>query len=598
MIPEFYFNSHDEICKDPFGAVPKGREIIFSVKLSEDYDVILKIFRENPNGEKNYSLIKMENLAGLRKATYTPEETGLYFYHFEVIKDNEKFYFGNSHDSKGGLAINYDKEYELRPFQITVHNYLRKSPSWYKEGIFYQIFPDRFFNGNEDGRIDGIKPNSFIYGSWYDTPYYVRNEKGGIERWDFKGGNLEGIRKKIPYLKEMGITGIYLNPIFLARSNHRYDTGDYHKIDPMVGTEESFIKLCEELKENGIRVILDGVFNHTGSDSIYFNSVNSYDSIGAFNSIQSKYYNWFSFKNYPTEYECWWGVTDLPNINEDDESYKDFILNDKDGVIPYWIRRGASGWRLDVADELPDSFIKGIRESMEKESFSQDESDVVLIGEVWEDASNKIAYSKRREYFMGDELHGVMNYPLKDSIIQYLRGEINAETIYRNLISLMENYPEEAWFSSLNSLSTHDTRRIRTELNHIDLEKLAIKTLFTMPGVPCIYYGDEAGLFGERDPYNRAAFPWGRESQKHMTFYKEAIDLRKSSEVFTKGSFRPFFSKNVFGYVRYLDNKYKIILINRDNFRVELNIKIKVEGKDFLIHEFLEPLSFKVQDAI
>lgn len=605
MVEEFYFNSHDTASKEPFGAVLPGREITFKVRLRANTNprVFLRVFKEEAEDTdityqgENYT-IEMIRDGNQYKGSFTPTKIGLYFYYFIVEDEARRLFYGNSHDSKGGLSIYYERDYELRPFQITCHNYRKKAPSWYKEAIFYQIFPDRFCNGNEEGKVDGIKENSFIYGSWYDLPYYVRNERGAIERWDFKGGNLKGIRSKIGYLKEMGITGIYLNPIFLARSNHRYDTGDYHKIDPMVGTLEEFVSLLEELRENGIRVILDGVFNHTGADSIYFNKENTYPSLGAYQSKDSPYYNWYNFKNYPGEYECWWGVTDLPNVNEESESYRDFILNKDKGVISYWIKKGIAGWRLDVADELPDSFIKGIRTTMEEMETDEDESSLILIGEVWEDASNKIAYSKRRKYFLGEELHGVMNYPFKDALIAYLNHSIRAEDIYRQLMSLLENYPKEAFYSSLNSLSTHDTRRIRTELNNLALEKTAAFTLLTMPGVPCIYYGDEAGLYGERDPYNRASYPWGRESLDHLKIYREAINVRRRDRVYIDGLFIPFFQGTIFGFIRYYEDSKvgKAVVLNREPYKQVLNIKVKAYDRYFTIIENIDGEAIKIID--
>ncbi len=632
MISDFYYNSHDPSCKDPFGAVTEGTKISFCVKAEDPsspreegspydreegspYDqkegspssrVIMKYFRESEGNEDIKSLILTKE-GNEYRGTLTLDKTGLWFYWFEVLDGDRVRYFGNSQDSLGGLAIEYGNVYEIRHFQITCHSFIKKSPAWYKNAIFYQIFPDRFYNGNEDGCVDNPKPGSFLYGSWYDEPYYIRNSAGGIDHWDFMGGNFKGIRKKIPYLKDLGITGIYLNPIFEARSCHRYDTGDYMKTDPMLGTEEEFRELCEELKENGIRIMLDGVFNHTGADSIYFNALSNYDSIGAANSKDSPYYSWYRFKNYPFIYDCWWGVTDLPNVNEEDPSYRNFITG-KDGVIKKWIEAGASGWRLDVADELPDDFIRDIRKSMEEMTPSsgstqnEDESEYVLIGEVWEDASNKIAYSKRREYLYGNELHGVMNYPFKDTLIRYLRGEISAEYIYRVYMSLYENYPPEAFYSSLNSLSTHDTRRIATELGGPEKVRMACAALFFSPGVPCIYYGDEAGLKGQRDPYNRAGFPWGREDIEYMQMYREMTRLRKENEVLTGGSYRPFFMDGLFGILRYGEEKgamalvlnpsdeEKFIDIQVHTHVVNRNYRIKedIPGRNYTIIEFTE----------
>lgn len=567
-----YFNSHDETCRSPFGAVTPGTPIRLTIDTGSIGNVTCYLnYYHEVSGRKNIQTLLMDSQGGRHSATLVPGQSGLYFYWFSVSVNGRTIFYGNSHDALGGLAVAYDHEYSMRPFQITVHEYTRPAPAWYKNAIFYQIFPDRFFNGNEDGHISNPKPGSFLYADWYDSPVYFKNQKGEIERWEFSGGNLAGIRKKIDYLKSLGITGIYLNPVFEARSNHRYDTGDYHKVDPMLGTNEEFSELMSELSDHGIGVILDGVFNHTGSDSRYFNARGTYDTLGAAQSPASPYRDWYMFRNYPSSYECWWGVTDLPNVDENQPSYQHFIMNEKDGVVPYWLRHGALGWRLDVADELPDFFIRGIRESMDQ---LENAEDLILIGEVWEDASNKIAYSARREYLLGNELHGVMNYPFKDAIIKFLTRQIRAEDIYRMLMSLKENYPREAFYANLNSLGTHDTRRIRTEFNSNALLRMGVHMLMTLPGVPCIYYGDEAGLTGERDPYNRATYPWGREDQAVMAMYQSAIELRRSDTVFTTGDFFPFFQGDLFGYLRTEGHNIHLMAFNPTDHTIEADLRL------------------------
>lgn len=589
-LSNIYYNSHDIASKNPFGAVTPGQKINFCFKMDDDSkaDVYFNYYLEGEESRKIYTKLMVNN-QGKYTVELVPDKKGLWFYWFSISINGSSYYYGNSHDALGGLAIPYDSENILRPFQITVHQFIKPSPDWYKDAIFYQIFPDRFFNASPDGSVKGSRPGAYYWGDWYDKPMYIKSPKGEIVRWDFAGGNLEGIIQKTDYLKQLGITGLYLNPIFKARSNHRYDTGDYHKIDPMLGDEDKFKELCSKLEENNINVILDGVFNHTGADSIYFNAFNTYDSVGAHNSQSSPYYDWYSFKQYLETYDCWWGVTDLPNVNEGSESYQKFILNNDTGVVPFWVRMGAKGWRLDVADEMPDEFIKGIRKSMDESG----EEDLVLIGEVWEDASNKIAYSKRREYLMGEELNGVMNYPFKDSIINYLKGNIRAEDIYRNMMSIKENYPKEAFYSNFNSLSTHDTKRIRTELPDSRILKCAVGMLMTLPGVPCIYYGDEAGLEGERDPYNRGTYPWNREDMEIMEIYKEMIAIRKSSKAFTEGEFYPMFLGDVFAYRRNNNGESYIVIVNPNNGEREINISIGESKSNF--YKKVPPYSFTVE---
>ncbi len=195
--------------------------------------------------------------------------------------------------------------------------------------MVYQIFPDRFNNGNPHGEIQGRKKDSFIYATKEDSPYYIKDGHGDIARWDFFGGNFEGIRQKIPYLKDLGVTAIYLNSIFQASSNHRYDTQDFMKIDPMLGTEEDFKNLIKDLHKNRIALILDGVFNHVGADSKYF--------LSAVTDKTGPYYSWFNFINYPTKYQSWWGVTTLPEVNKNNADYQNFICG-PDGVLAKWTR--------------------------------------------------------------------------------------------------------------------------------------------------------------------------------------------------------------------------------------------------------------------
>lgn len=381
----------------------------------------------------------------------------------------------------------------------------------------------------------------------------------------------------------MGITVLYINPIFEAASNHRYDTGDYEKIDPLLGNEDDFKLFCREAKNHGIRIILDGVFNHTGCDSKYFNKYGNYDSNGAWQGDNSPYREWFSFKEDGT-YDCWWGVDDLPSVVEQTESYKKYIYDDEDSVVRKWLRMGASGWRLDVADELPDDFIAGIKSAMIKENGD----DALLLGEVWEDASNKISYSELRKYFLGDELDGVMNYPFRDGILAYLTGKMSAESLCEILYSLYENYPEENFYASLNLIGSHDRMRVVTKLggapdsytmsdedkknfrlsqDNFNLAKgrmwIAALLQMTMPGVPCIYYGDEAGMQGYEDPYNRGTFPWDNVDSDMFTMYQNAIRLRKTLDVFTDGDFKPLsFGSEVFGFVRETESEKAVVLVN------------------------------------
>ena len=384
------------------------------------------------------------------------------------------------------------------------------------------------------------------------------DERGEIRNCDFFGGNLAGIEEKLDYLQSLGVSTLYLCPIFEADSNHRYNTGDYDKIDPMLGTESDFRRLCAKARERGIRVMLDGVFNHTGNNSRYFNAYDAYPSLGAAQSWESPYISWYTFREWPVSYESWWGIHTLPAVNENDPGYINFIVEGKDSVIRRWLRAGASGWRRDVADELPDEFIEQLRAAVE-----ETDPDAMVIGEVWEDASNKIAYSVRRKHVLGGHCDGVMNYPVRNGILGFLLGEDGSwfrETVERQ----RQNYPHWAFHSGMNSLGTHDTPRILTllgegsdrkgdtsrdwrcahRLSHdqralaVARLKLGSLLLYALPGSPTVYYGDEAGMEGAADPFNRRTYPWGHENQALLAWFRRLGQLRKDRASLRRGELR------------------------------------------------------------
>ena len=361
---------------------------------------------------------------------------------------------------------------------------------------------------------------------------------------DFFGGNLNGIREKLPYLHGLGVEILYLNPIFMAFSNHRYDTYDYKRVDPMLGTEADFTALCEAAHVLGMKIVLDGVFSHVGSRSPYFQS--------AISNPDSPYRDWFQFKHYPDVYESWWGITTLPCVDKMNESYIRYIIEDEDSVLAHWLRLGADGFRLDVVDELPDAFVERLRRRLREL-----DPEAILIGEVWEDASNKIAYNVRRRYFTGRQLDSVMNYPWQKAILRYVRGEDGGEALGERIMTIAENYPPDVLSAVMNILSTHDTARALTALidptdadraelakRHMDeltreralqLLRMAAFLQFTLPGAPCIYYGDEAGMDGYRDPFNRRCFPWGQENEPLQAFYASLARLKKESPALRRG---------------------------------------------------------------
>ncbi|WP_250672896.1 glycoside hydrolase family 13 protein [Paraclostridium ghonii] len=553
------YNSWSESYKKPFGALELGEKLSLNIQATENVNQVYLMIEKDETDIEEIQMKKSENNVFIIDK-YEFEKEDIYFYFFKVIENvngnmESKYYGKNNAD---GMCREYYELESINKYQLTISK-KNKSPQWFKEGVLYHIFVDRF---NRTGKVNNPKKNSFIYANWEDTPMYIKNRENEVIRWDFHGGNLKGIINKLSYLKSLGVSIIYLSPIFESQSNHKYDTADYKSIDPMFGDEEIFKDLIKEANKKGINIILDGVFSHTGDDSIYFNKYGNYDSIGAYQSKDSPYFSWYNFENFPKKYDCWWGIKALPNVNETESSYMNYIIKDKDSVINKWMSYGVKGWRLDVADELPSKFIEEVR----KESLKVDKASVV-VGEVWEDASNKISYNERRKYLLGDQLNGVTGYLFKDIVVGFLNGKLNSKDVYNSLMTIKENYPKESFKSNLNILGTHDTRRILTELNEDkELLKLAVAMQMTFEGVPYIYYGDEAGLLGESDPDNRRTYPWKNEDKDILNFYKNIIKDRNKSKVLTCGETKLLELENpdVFGYVRYIEGEDDIlVLINR-----------------------------------
>ena len=549
-----YFNPTNKDCKTIVGGVKLNDSFtitVFSLNHAVDGKKLQIYPPKNewlccPNKEMYFLFSKDGEEKEWKQMTITPygwqislkiNEIGLYYYSF-FLQDSG--YIVCNENGIGELS-----SFLSREFALTVSMQSYHTPDWFKGGIMYQIFPDRF---NNVGPMPDIKGRIQRL-DWGGTPSYKPNALGKVLNNDFFGGNLKGIQEKLPYLKELGVTVIYLNPIFEAASNHRYDTSDYKQIDPFLGSKADFKKLVDTAKTFGISIILDGVFNHTGDDSVYFNKYGHYDSIGAYQSKDSPYASWYNFKEFPDKYSSWWGIDILPEVNENSKEYQEFIFGEN-GVLKEWLRYGIGGYRLDVADELPDFFLKMLRNSVKTEN-----PDAIIIGEVWEDASEKIAYSKRREYLLGDELDSVMNYPLKDGIISYLLSG-NAQNLLNVLQMLIDHYPSETLNSLMNILGTHDTERVLTTLGEVkcynkddmasekafmsDKQKeLALKRLklatvlqFTLPGIPCIYYGDENGMEGFGDPFCRRCFDWNKLNNDLISFYQKLGALRNNNKNF------------------------------------------------------------------
>ena len=554
---QIFHDSHNLELRNPFGAVSIGTKVRIRLWTSKKCSAYINLI----NFYNNQIEIQMKEIGWNSLVNNWVYETevdtlnniGLIYYYFRVNYYGRDIIYGNNIESLGGVGQVYFNE--PVSYQITIYS-KQEVPSWYREGIIYQIFVDRFFNGEDEGKVLNPKKNTFIYGNWDDSPMYIKDMNGNIVRWDFYGGNLLGVKKKLEYIKSLGVSVIYFNPIFDSPSCHKYDTGDYEKIDPMFGDEEIFKDLCSEAEKLGMRIILDGVFSHTGSDSKYFNKFGNYDSLGAYQSLHSPYYRWYRFNDYPNLYETWWGFSNMPNVDELNPSYLDYIIRNDNSVIEKWLKLGAGGWRLDVADELPDEFIKIL-----KKKLKEVKKDGVLIGEVWEDASNKVSYNRKREYLFGNELDSVTNYPLRQIILDLVRNYIGSKYFIKKYLSLKENYPKEYFYSTMNMLGNHDTERVLTMLNNnVNLLKEAVVIQMTLPGVPLIYYGDEAGLTGGKDPSNRKSYPWGKENNDILGFYRKISAIRVSEEALRNGEIEFLeFNNGILAYERTL-NKDKIII--------------------------------------
>ena len=539
---ETYFDPRDTRCKTPFGAAPCSTEVRFTLFDDAFCGCELLVYREFAGAEDVCPLPPAEG--GFSGAYTVPGEGELCWYVFRLTRwDGTLSYLG-----KNGLRPDRDG---AERWQLTVYEDTG-TPDWFGRGVTYQIFPDRFRRtGTPD--VSGMVGRRWLHESWDDQPVFRPDEDGQITNRDFFGGSLAGITEKLDYLQSLSVTTLYLNPIFEAASNHRYDTADYRAIDPLLGDEETFRTLCREAHKRGMRVMLDGVFNHTGSRSRYFNADGFYPELGAAQSQDSPYYDWYSFHPWPTDYDAWWGVKTLPAVNEQRPAYRQFIFKGEDSVVRHWLRCGADGWRLDVADELPGDFIAGIRRAIEDEK-----PDGYLLGEVWEDGSNKVAYSQRRRYLLGRETHGLMNYPLRTALLRWLGGGDAAE-FRESMETLRANYPPAAFYGAMNFLGTHDTPRILTLLGagHIPAAKeeraafalspaqlargraklrLAGMLLYGFPGSPTLFYGDEAGMQGFEDPLNRGTYPWGREDTGLLDFFRALGRLRKERRSLQSGS--------------------------------------------------------------
>lgn len=543
--------------RKPQGAVATGGQVRLRLTV-EDEQAPVELFLRVWNGDERRYPMRPLGLKDGRMIYEAQIGVGdkprLLWYRFECEYKGEHVVLGAPGDHTGcGEGVMGSEE----TFQLTVYDAAYDTPAWMRDGVMYQIMVDRFCHGEGTDALMHAKDgqNIILHENWNEMPFLNIAENGDNFANDFFGGNLEGVRQKLPYLKQLGVSVLYFNPIFCARTNHKYDTSDYRRVDPMFGDEQALARLCKEAEALGMRVMLDGVFSHVGDDSLYFNRRGTYgEHVGAYRDPDSPYYKWFTFRHWPDDYECWWGFKTLPNVNEMDEDYRRFILEDDDSVVRHWVRKGTSGWRLDVADELPMPFLRDLRRQVKDVS-----GDAAVLGEVWEDASHKVAYGQMRSYVLGDTLDSVMNYPLRDALIAFLMAQKDAAAVAKELSSLAQNYPKPFLYALMNLMGSHDRPRILNVLAGNDgsdiprsqraghrlsqeermigalREQLMLRFVFSVPGMPCIYYGDEAGVEGCADPFCRRTYPWGREDQDMLARYKAMAAMRNGHPVLKTG---------------------------------------------------------------
>lgn len=578
------FRSRDPRYKDPVGTLEPGEDcrLRLDIPASCQSREVSCVF-EQENGRPAFSvpltLARTDGSYEIYEGSFRIPEPGLLFYYFRITTANESFSLFRQGDDTNMEAGDR--------WQVSCIPADFETPDWAKGAVMYQIFPDRFYKSGDPDLTEKLRPYT-VHRNWNEEVSWQPTPEGLVLNNDFYGGNFRGIREKLPYLSDMGVEILYLNPVSKAFSSHRYDTCDYKTPDPMLGTEADFAELCRAAHDRGVRIVLDGVYSHTGSRSIYFDKNHEFGG-GAVSDPNSPYRNWYQFHHYPDSYNFWWNFDTLPCVNKMDPGFLDYIIDGEDSVVAHWLKLGADGFRLDVADELPDEFILRL-----KRRIRAIRPDALLIGEVWEDASNKIAYSRRRRYFVDGELDSVMNYPFRTAILNFIKAVDDGRGLKETVLSIAENYPPQVLPCLMNSLGTHDTPRILTALvddfdgsraekaaRRLSMQQMILAKerlrmasflQFTLPGSPCVYYGDEAGMEGYADPFNRRPYPWGAEDGDLLEHYRRLTALRRELPALRRGEIQFFQAKNrMVGFTRELEGRRIRIYINRshDNWDIE-----------------------------
>jgi glycosidase len=465
--------------------------------------------------------------------SFKPDNEGCIYYFF-LTDGNKTGYYGEFGFSENEFVRM--GAYEIPRIQPTD---IYQAPDWVSEAIFYQIYPDRFCKSNAFS--EGYEP-------WGSPPTY----------WNVFGGDFQGIVNQISHLKELGINAIYLTPISLSNSSHRYDTIDYLKIDPRLGTEDDFLKLVNNLHQNGIKIVLDAVFNHSSSDFHPFKDVLK-------NQEKSRYKDWFLIEKFPVKverdktYQTFGFEPHMPKLNSLNSEVRDYLIK----VGKYYIEKfDIDGWRLDVADEVDSDFWRMFRKEIKKAKPS-----AIIIGEVWHNSDY---------YLRGDQFDSVQNYQFFEVSNNYfLKKTIDLATFRDQLVHLLMMYPDPVQKALLNQLDSHDVPRIlhvaKDDLNAV---KLAVVFQMTFQGMPCIYYGDEVGMTGGGDPDNRRCFDWNQKNWNHdlFQFYRQIIEFRKNNQAIKYGSYEIINHPHLFMYKRCWQGECVLICINPNAYQVQIEL--------------------------
>ena len=547
------YDSKQTQFKTPFGTLTPGENCTLNIHIPATVQAkAVECIIQQENGDHAMTVpmeyAKKHGAYEIFRGSFAFENCGLYFYYFRIITRNGSFRlfkYGDDTNMEAGAL-----------WQVSCIPADFETPDWAKGAVIYQLFPDRFHKAGRCDLSGKLEPYT-VHADWNEEVSWQPTKEGLVLNNDFYGGNFRGITEKMDYIAALGVNILYLNPISKSFSSHRYDTGDYKTPDPMLGTEADFTAMCEAAHERGIKVILDGVYSHTGSDSLYFNKNRTFPGVGAFNSQSSPYYNWYHFQSWPNQYTSWWGFDTLPTVNKMHPDFIDYIITGEDSVVAHWLNAGCDGFRLDVADELPSEFL-----TLLKRRIREIKPDALLIGEVWEDASNKIAYSRRCRYFVDGQLDSAMNYPFRTAILNFLRDRDGGWELRNTVMSIVENYPPQVLLCNMNLLGTHDTPRILTALvddfqggreeqakrflspaqRALAEDRLLMASFlqYMLPGAPSVCYGDEAGMEGHKDPFNRRTYPWGRENPGLLSHFRCLGQLRRQYPALRLGDIRFF----------------------------------------------------------